>query len=326
VVAGTAADYLTGNAPFSQTVPLATTVADPITGDFSHTFTVKLPDTATGTWGLGMEVRRAATVGLYDTAGDAFRWPYTGESVTEYADNPVYYVDTAFGSWPGGAPEPRRNPIERNNCRSCHLEISLHGNMRHNPEYCVLCHSPDATDWSRRTKGPDGNVNLGTVYSDTKFGTYDNLEERSIHFKVMVHRIHTGEGQGTARIEVGAPHVISGVFLDDIRFPNRLADCTLCHEGTTWLLDGQPADAAPTTANEAASITHAAGVPHGAGDARLLPVTATCVSCHGTVWAYDHAARYTADGLEQCAQCHTKGALGVPAAHGLATPTATPTP
>lgn len=324
VVAGPSLDYLTGNAPLSQSVPLATTLADPITGDFSHTFTTALPDAAAGTWGLGMEVRRASAVGLYDTASDTFRWPYTGESVTEYADNPVYYVDTAFGSWPGGAPAPRRNPIERQNCRSCHLEISLHGNLRHNPEYCVLCHTPDATDWSRRSKGPDGNVNLGTVYSDTKFGTYDNIEERSIHFKVMVHRIHTGEGQGTARIEVGAPHVISGVFLDDIRFPNRLADCTLCHEGSTWLLDGQPANAAPTTANETASIRHSASATHGASDGTLLPITATCVSCHGTVFAYDHAARYTVDGVEACGQCHTKGALGVPAAHGLATPTATP--
>jgi OmcA/MtrC family decaheme c-type cytochrome len=321
VVAGPTADYLNGNVPLSQVVPL-TTPADPVTGDFSFTFTTALPDAAAGTWGLGLEARRTGSVPLYDAVGDLFRWPYTGETITEYADNPVYYVDTAFGSWPGGAPAPRRNPIERNNCRSCHLEISLHGNLRHNPEYCVLCHTPDATDWSRRAKGPDGNVNLATVYSDTKFGTYDNLEERSIHFKVMIHRIHTGEGQGTARIEVGAPHVISGVFLDDIRFPNRLADCTLCHEGTTWLLEGQPADASPTIANETATILHAAAAGHATSEPRLLPITATCVSCHGTSFAYAHAAQYVEAGVERCAQCHAKGALGVPAAHGLATPTA----
>jgi OmcA/MtrC family decaheme c-type cytochrome len=318
-VAGPTADYRTGNSPFSQLVPLATTVADPVTGDFSYTFTTALPDGAAGTWGLGMEVRRLGTLPLYDQATQSFRWPFTGESITEYADNPVVYVDTAMGSWPGGAPAPRRNPIERNNCRACHLEITFHGNLRHNPSYCVLCHTADATDWSRRPKGPDGNVNLSTVYSDTKIGTYDNLEERSIHFKVMIHRIHTGEGQGTARIEVGAPHVIAGLFLDDIKFPGRLADCTLCHEGTTWLLEGQPADAAPTTANETSTLTHAATVTHGAAEA-ILPITATCVSCHGTAFAYDHSARYTKDGVEQCAQCHTRGAVGVPAAHGLPTP------
>jgi len=270
-----------------------------------------------------MEVRRLATVGLYDPVGDTFPWPYTGESITEYADNPVYYVDTAFGSWPGGAPAPRRNPVERNNCRLCHLEINFHGNLRHNPAYCVLCHTADATDWSRRPKGPDGGVNLSTVYSDTKFGTYDNIEERSIHFKVMIHRIHTGEGQGTARIEVGAPHVAAGLFLGEGRFPNRLADCTLCHDGTTWLIEGQPADASPTIANETATITHAATASHTAADPRWLPITATCNSCHGTAWAYAHAATYTEGGVETCAQCHTKGSLGVPAAHGLAAPTAT---
>ncbi len=40
--------------------------------------------------------------------------------------------------------------------------------------------------------------------------------------------------------------------------------------------------------------------------------------------AYAHAARYVKDGVETCAQCHTKGAMGVPAAHGLADPSATP--
>lgn len=324
VVAGPTTDYLTGNATFSQTVPLTTprtTGPDGVVQEFCHTFTVALPAAAAGTWGLGMEARRVLAVPLYDPAADAFRWPYTGESVTEYADNPVLAVDAAIGTWPGGAPEPRREAVDRERCRRCHVEVNFHGSLRHNPAYCVLCHTPDATDWSRRPKNPDGNVNLSTVWSDAKFGTYDGLEERSIHFKVMIHRIHTGEGQGTARIEVGAPHVIAGLFLDDIRFPNRLADCTLCHAGTTWLIEGQPATAAPTTANETGTLLHSATSAHGAAEAAWPPVTATCNSCHGTAFAYAHAARYTAGGVESCAQCHTRGSVGVPAAHGLTAPT-----
>ncbi|MCM2333807.1 MAG: hypothetical protein NDI82_07650 [Anaeromyxobacteraceae bacterium] len=144
---------------------------------------------------------------------------------------------------------------------------------------------------------------------------------------MLVHRIHTGEGQGTARIEVGAPHTVYGFggtpfFFDDFRFPNRLADCTLCHEGRTWLIEGQPADAAPTTANETATILHSAVAAHPASEPRWLPIAATCNSCHGTAFAFAHAARYTVDGVEQCAQCHTRGAVGVPAAHGLEAPTA----
>jgi hypothetical protein len=143
---------------------------------------------------------------------------------------------------------------------------------------------------------------------------------------VMVHRLHTGEGQGTARLEVGAPHVIYGYlgtpyFFDDIRYPNRLADCTRCHLGASWLLGSLPADAAPIVANETASILHAATAGHGAADPRLRPMAATCVSCHGTAFAYAHAAEHTVDGVEGCTQCHAKGALGVPAAHGLPVPT-----
>jgi OmcA/MtrC family decaheme c-type cytochrome len=335
IASGPTSDYLTANAPLTITVlptPAGGTLTGPdaVTGDFSYTppGTTALPATAAGSWGIGLEARRApaAAPTPYDPVTDTFRWPYTGEAVNEFADNPVYAVDTGLGSWTPATPPatPRRAAIDRARCNACHLDLSLHGGGRHNPEHCLLCHAPDGTDWSRRSKGPDGNVNLATVYSDTKFGTYDNLEERSIHFKVMVHRIHTGQGQGTARIEVGAPHVVSGIFLDDLRFPNRLADCTLCHPGSTWLLEGIPATAAPTTANETATILHSASAAHPATDPSMLPMAAACLSCHGTSWAYAHAAQYTVGVVEQCGQCHTKGALGVPTAHGLATPTTSP--
>jgi OmcA/MtrC family decaheme c-type cytochrome len=316
LLSGPAGDFLTGNAPLRESVPL--TLASDAQGVFSYTFTAAVPAAASGTWALGAEARRRQAVPLYDPAQDLFRWPYTGETVTEYSDNPVVYVDTAFGSWPGGAPTPRRAAVDRDLCRNCHLDVTFHGGLRHSPEYCVMCHAPDATDWARRPKDPSGNVNLSTVYSATSFGTYDGLEERSIHFKVMIHRLHTGEGQGTARIEVGAPHVVAGLFLDEARFPARLANCLLCHPGETWSLEAIPAGAPPTTANESATIRHAAAAAHAAGEPQLLPITAACNSCHGTAWAAAHAAQYTtAAAGEQCAQCHTRGALGVGAAHGL---------
>ncbi len=328
VLSGPTGDYLTGNAPISLAPPLSSS-ADPVSGDFSYTMPTPLPAGLSGTWAVGLEARRQGSVAAYDPATDTFRWPYTGEPLTEYADNPVAYVDTALGSWPGGAPTPRRTVVDPAACRACHLDLSLHGGLRHEPEYCVLCHAADTTDWNRRPKGPDGNVDLATVYSDAKFGTYDDLEERSIHFKVLIHRIHTGEGQGTASLEVGAPHVVYGYggtanFFDDVRFPNRLADCTLCHPGRAWLLEAIPADAAPTTANETATIAHAASASHTGADAVLRPMAAACLSCHGTAFASEHAAQYTSGGVEACAQCHAKGSLGVAAAHGLSAPAAAP--
>ena len=153
----------------------------------------------------------------------------------------------------------RRAVVERARCQACHLDLNLHGGLRHNPDYCLMCHTPDGTDWSRRPKGPDGNVNLATVYPDGRIGTYDGLEERSIHFKVMIHRIHTGAGQGTARIDLGAPQVVYGfggaaLLYDEVRFPGPLQTCTACHLDGTWTLAAIPADAQPTTANESGSV------------------------------------------------------------------------
>jgi len=317
MVAGPADDPLTGNGSLRESVPLATAVADG-QGVFSYTFTGAMPATASGTWTLGVEARRRLAVPLYATATDTFAWPYTGETISEYADNQVIYVDTAAGTWPGGAPQARRVSVDRTLCRNCHLEVNFHGGTRRNPEYCLLCHTPNATDWSRRPKDPSGNVNLGTVNSPTSFGTYDGIEERSIHFKVMIHRLHTGAGKGTARIEVAAPHVIAGQFFDSARYPAPLADCRTCHPGTTYALEAVPAGAAPTIANESATIRHAASSTHPADEPPLLPQTAACNSCHATAYSYAHAARYTTAAGEQCLPCHgSKGSLSVRAVHGL---------
>jgi len=321
LLGGPGADVLTGTVPLQEAVTLPR-VAD-AQGRFSYTFAGVMPAGATGTWSLSAEARRVATVPLTSDGGATFNWPYTGESITEFTDNPVLYIDVDHGSWPGGLPVKRRTVVERARCEKCHQELSLHGGLRHNPEYCVMCHTADATDWGRRPKGPTGNVNLATVYSDAKFGTYDGIEERSVHFEVMVHRLHTGEGQGTARLELGGPHVIYGFggvpfFFDDIRFPNRLADCTLCHADGAFALEAVPAGAPDTVANETATLQHAATAPHAATEARLKPLTAACNGCHGTAWAAAHAAQYTTVAAgEQCAQCHTRGALGVRAAHQL---------
>jgi len=108
-----------------------------------------------------------------------------------------------------------------------------------------------------------------------------------------------------------------------VRFPNRLANCDICHLGGTAAVEAIPLDARPTLANESATILHKGTFAHQAGEPAILPITASCISCHGTPFGYAHAAQYTVAGVEQCAQCHVKGALSVATAHGLST-TATP--
>ena len=58
-----------------------------------------------------------------------------------------------------------------------------------------------------------------------------------------------------------------GLF-DDIRFPNDLANCTLCHVGKAYLPENVPADAPPTVANENPWIMHASNASaHSSGEA-----------------------------------------------------------
>jgi OmcA/MtrC family decaheme c-type cytochrome len=302
----TAPDYATGNLPLTESVPL-TTAAD-AQGRFSYTFKASLPDGATGTWAAGLEARRGSG------ATDAGSWPFTGESINEWADNPVAYVDTATGVAPGGTPTPRRQVIARASCNACHGDLSAHGDLRHNPEYCVMCHAPDATDWSQRPKA-NNDTNLGA--------TYDDIEERSIHFKVLIHRIHTGDGTGSAELDLARPMVVYGFrgsvnFLDDVRFPGNLADCTLCHANGTFHVESVPAGARPTVANETPTLQHKGSPAPATGEPSTLPVAAACMGCHDTGAAQAHAASNTIDGKENCRVCHgTNGFMSVDQVHGL---------
>ncbi len=327
-ISGPTGDYATGNfasvneLPATEVVPLAT-VHDAY-GQYSYTFGNVLPPGAAGTWSVAMEARRKprATV-HYDPASDSFPWPYTGESWYEAADNRVQYVDTAFGWMWTGAPEPRRKVVALDRCNQCHGWLSLHGSLRHDPEYCVMCHAPDRSDWSRRPKRPDGNVNLAAAAGNV-LGTYDGREERSIHFKVMIHRIHTGDSTGVATLEAIAPLLVYGYggnpyFFDDVAFPGRLADCTLCHVGSSYRLESIPAGAARTVANEQASLLHKATPRHQAGEPAVAPIAAACLGCHANGHAVTHAASHTVGTVEGCATCHggETGPLSVPGAHGL---------
>lgn len=296
--------------------PLAL-VANPATGELTYTFVSTIPASATGTWAVAVEARRRAATTHYDPALDEFFWPYTGETVTESPDNPVAYVDVSTGVFPGPTAVPRRVVVSQEKCERCHYRFELHGAQRHQVEYCVLCHSPGRTDWAQRPKGASGNVNLSA--------TYDGIEERSVHFKVMIHRIHTGGREGNAALDVVRPFAIYGygatpIFFDMGGFPNDLRNCTLCHEGKSYQADQVPSDAPPTVANETATLRHQATSAHASGEPAVPALQAACMGCHATAWARTHSERYTASGVEQCAQCHVRGAFGVEEAHGLAAP------
>jgi OmcA/MtrC family decaheme c-type cytochrome len=309
----TSPDYHTGNfagtttAPITESVPLSTTAN--ASGQFSYPFKSTIPANATGTWAVAIEARRSYDSLFYDAPSDTFFWPFTGETIEETADNPVQYVDVSVGSAPGGKPIARRQVVNRDNCNNCHMALTAHGDLRHTVDYCLMCHAPDATDWSQRPQ-INGNTNLN--------GTSDNIEERSIHFKVLVHRIHTGGRTGSAELDLARPFAVYGFggsvnLFDGVRFPNNLANCTLCHQGTSYAVESVPADAQPTVANETATIQHQGTAAHGSGEAQIPAVQAACTACHDTGAAQLHAQQNT-----QCAVCHGLGHfMSVKTVHGV---------
>jgi OmcA/MtrC family decaheme c-type cytochrome len=215
-------------------------------------------------------------------------------------------------------------------CKVCHYRIQFHQG-RTQAEYCPTCHAPDYTDWSRRTKYAAGDAPSPALVGTVNLGsTFDGIEERSLHFKVLIHRIHTGGRSGPASLQLTRPYTAGGSkstsrFRDMGEFPNDLAKCTLCHASTCYRVEMVPADAAGTLANETPTIMHSQPAPgvtptsaHGADEVPVPPVTAACMGCHATAYAQAHTAKYITAGKEQCVSCHgAKGSYSVERTHGL---------
>lgn len=151
-LAGPTTDYTTR---ISETISGATYAG----GIGTYTFkTIKIPDTAAGTWALEFEGRLTATIVKGGDAKDAF-------TQRDAMDNVVKYFAVT-----GTTVTPRRTVVSLANCNKCHEKLQLHGGNRNQIEACVVCHNPTLT--------------AGTLAA----GTLD-----SVSMQVMIHKIHTGE-------------------------------------------------------------------------------------------------------------------------------------
>jgi OmcA/MtrC family decaheme c-type cytochrome len=317
LMAGPTSDYVSAQATgattsgtVSASVPGAT-VAD-ASDLITYTLPNALPANISGTWAIGLQASRSSATTIYDATAGVFRWPYTGESLRETIDNVVVYVDTADGTLHGGNPVRRRMPVDVSRCEKCHIRLAQHGGGRNKVELCIMCHAPAASDWNNRTKDSLKNVDLAA--------TADNLEERSIHFKVMMHRMHTGNHVGRAELERNVPltWATGRRFYDDVGFPNKIKNCRLCHAGNSFYVENVPAGAAPTVANETSTLMHLATAPHVPGELSVPPLKSACNACHDTLLSAAHCNQYTTDGIESCAPCHAEGmSLSVSSVHGL---------
>jgi len=103
-------------------------------GTCQYTFTHAIPANATGTYVIGIEGRLSATL-LPGT---------TQQQTTNYGGvNQVIYFSVN-----GSALAPRRTVVALANCNACHAYLEVHGSLRNNVTYCVLCHNPSNTGHS----------------------------------------------------------------------------------------------------------------------------------------------------------------------------------
>lgn len=225
------------------------------TRKWAYQFENPMPMDAEGSFSLGVEGRIDSVV-INPGAKDEFTLRDTMQNFTV----PIAVTDEVA--------QPRRKIVDDAKCESCHQNLSLHGGNRHDPQYCVTCHQPEASDLA--------------VRSD------DNLPAQSIHFKYLIHKIHRGadlENGFTVLGFRGSVHDFSHV-----EFPGDLRNCENCHVEDSQQL--------PLPAGLLATPT-----PYDFIDP-MEPATAACLSCHDSFNAAAHASANTGPLGETCATCH----------------------
>ncbi|MBI5094567.1 MAG: OmcA/MtrC family decaheme c-type cytochrome [Candidatus Hydrogenedentes bacterium] len=217
-------------------------------GAYDYTFTAELPATSSDTFAVALEGRRNFTF-----RGATYRQGPSSNGLTYFT------ID-------GSDPVARRQIVDDEKCNKCHKDLHLHGANRMGVDYCAFCHKPDGTDISRR---PAGST------------------PESIHFKTMIHKIHTGENLSEAFEIYGFGGTAIG--FNEVRFPGDRSQCTVCHVTNSTNLP-VPDVSLPTVATV---------------DNEIQPTRAACNSCHDSLAANIHALLQTsADGVESCEVCH----------------------
>jgi len=241
-------------------------------GNCTYTFTHAVPAKAAGTYAIGIEGRMTMTL-LPGTVQQTSA-QYSGK-------NQVIYFSTD-----GSKVQPRRTVVALANCNKCHVDLEMHGSLRNNTEYCVLCHNPSNTDFTMRPSA--------TVAADK------SAQPQAINLALMIHKIHTGVNLATDYTIVG--YGGSHNNFNDVLFPamnptgnpTDVTNCAMCH------VNGSEATF-PIGKNQ---VTDPQGL--------LNPAPATtsaCTACHQKTSAYAHAVSQTDSKFgESCDVCHGSGA------------------
>lgn len=271
---GPTSDY--GYTNFGATTPgyvteSATKATCDANSNCTYTLTHAVPAGSTGTYAIGVEARRTETV----LPGDAKQ-----QSITYGAKNQVVYF-----SVDGSPLAPRRGVVALGNCNACHVSLSLHGGLRNNTEYCVMCHNPSNTDAARRTSAADQAV-----------------PPQGINFNLLVHRIHYGINmQAFKRTYVVVGFGGSHNDFSDTLFPamsptgaaTDTRNCSMCHVNNSE-------QNLPLGLNQVVD-------PQGPINP-IQAIASACTGCHVDIPTASHALTNTSTLGEACTVCHSSGA------------------
>lgn len=249
-------------------------------GACSYQFKNVVPAAAAGTYAIGVEARETQVLNT-DTSGI--------QTIEYGAPNVVSYF-----SVDGSPVTPRRSVVALANCNKCHQTLQVHGALRNNTEYCVMCHNPSNTDASVR--------GTATVAADRA------APAQGINFNLLIHRLHDGVNmQAFKRTYVVVGFGGSHNDFSNTLFPamsptgsaTDLANCSLCH-----INGSEQADVTLTGLNPVID-------PQGPVNPNQA-ISSACSGCHMDLPSAAHfLANTTAIGgqqIEACSVCHSSGA------------------
>jgi len=234
-------------------------------GIYTYKFKYEIPGDATGSGAIGLQ--GFSLIDLKKPNGDVIK------AQRDVGTNVVKYFAITDKE-----PVARRKAVKIENCNVCHLKLATHGEMRNNTEFCVMCHNASHTDQEKR-KAANGP-----------------MPPQNVHYKRLIHRIHTGENLGESfTVYGGTPAKPGAIDFSDIRFPGDRRNCVKCH------IPG--ANEPPLPAGLLPTL-----IPQSDGSTKALqPITSACVGCHTAEPAKLHMETMTFNGQESCVTCHGVG-------------------
>lgn len=225
---------------------------------WAYTFATPIPEDGIGSYTLGAEAYRMVLINEGTTKEFSHRETMQNNPTLAFA-----VTDET--------PIPRRTIVTAETCDACHDNLTLHGNIRHKPDYCAMCHQPSA--------------------DDSRFRPDDAGPARTIDFKFMIHRIHMGHNLSDDYTLIGfrgTPH-----NYNEVLYPGKLNNCEACHVNSSFDV--------PTPGTEPTIAPNEFYSP--------IPTnSASCLGCHDSLDAAAHTWLNTAPFGESCGVCHGPGA------------------